>query len=525
MDEVTLLAQAIPDVPQPSAETVARARARLAALDDPVRRPRPLRRWAWTAGAGVATIAVVTAVIMLVSHLGGVPEPAPQPAAPPAFQQAPRVHQGLHRLAGARMPQSATKTTLRFRPTSERIAIVLFCQKPGSIFFSNEGGSSAGGTCGPDGAPSMLADKAHEPGWLGRDHEITFWVFPPDAPVARGRKACPPQGSCDGAYELPEPETADRLAAELGSRPGAWSVAAYDVQAARPLHDIADRVEKLPARTGAYWRRTLTNGSLIRVGAPGAVYRLKEEARFDWWQPRDPTGPLMTESRRLFTRPATAADERAWRAAGSPAEVEQACMGGTPGEDCVRLKLSSEPSACEYTLGVDAKGLLPDRRFAGLTVAEVERLPADPARLRDRLRTLYDRRTGRSFEDALPMAASLLNLPLKPGTRAALLHLLADLPTTRVRGQATDPLGRPGIRVSFWDGKGMSYPGGEEVPTEFQQILDPETGRILAEVTVLLEAREGLPKGTVLHYTAHASGDGWTDERPEEPADCAKKRR
>jgi hypothetical protein len=184
MDEVTLLAQAVPDVPPPSAETVAMARARLAARQAPVRRTRTRRprthwHWGWATGAAVATTAVVMTVFMLMSNVVGVFEPAPPPAASPAFEQAPRVYKGLDRLAGARMPQSATKVSLRFRPTSEKIAIVIFCQTPGSFFTSNERGSSAGGVCGPDGALSMLGDKAFEPGWLGRDHEITFWVFPP----------------------------------------------------------------------------------------------------------------------------------------------------------------------------------------------------------------------------------------------------------------------------------------------------------------------------------------------------------
>ncbi|MFC4536026.1 hypothetical protein [Sphaerisporangium dianthi] len=231
MDEFTLLARAVPDVPPPSAETVARARERLATRQAPARRPRTRRHWGWPVGAAVATAVVVTTVV-IVSNLVGVSGPAPSPAAPPAFEQAPRAYKGLDHLAGARMPRSATKVSLRFRPSSVKIAIVVYCQTPGSIFYSNEGGSSAGGVCGPDGALSMLADKAHEPGWLGRDHTITFWVFPPDAPVARGRGACVPEGACEGKYDLTSPKTADRLAADLGERPGAWSVAAYDAPAA-----------------------------------------------------------------------------------------------------------------------------------------------------------------------------------------------------------------------------------------------------------------------------------------------------
>ncbi|MGA4990749.1 hypothetical protein [Nonomuraea bangladeshensis] len=228
MDEITLLAQAIPDEPPPSAETVARARARLATRQGATRRARPRWGWGWTAGAALATAAVVTAVVMAVSNLTVVTGPASPPSPPPAFEEPPRAYKGLNLLAATAGPRSATKARLRFRPTSENVKLVIFCQEPGSIFFTHEGTSSAAGTCGPDGGLSMLADKAYEPGWLGRDHEVTVWVFPPDAPVVRGRGACPSKDACEGKHELSGPKAADRLAAELGERPGAWSAAAYD---------------------------------------------------------------------------------------------------------------------------------------------------------------------------------------------------------------------------------------------------------------------------------------------------------
>ncbi|MEV0627968.1 hypothetical protein [Nonomuraea wenchangensis] len=232
MDEITLLAQAIPDEPPPSAETVARARARLSARHGAARPPRPRRRrrWGWTVGAAVATAAVVMAVAVSVSNLTGATGPAPltTPSPPPAFEEPPHAYKGLNRLAATAAQRSATKKRIRFHPTRENVKLVIFCQEPGSIFFTHEGTSGATGTCGPDGGLSMLADKAYEPGWLGRDHQVTVWVFPPDAPVARGRGACPSKDACEGLHELSGPKAADRLAAELGERAGAWSVAAYD---------------------------------------------------------------------------------------------------------------------------------------------------------------------------------------------------------------------------------------------------------------------------------------------------------
>jgi len=72
-------------------------------------------------------------------------------------------------------------------------------------------------------------DKRYGPGWVGRPHTITFWVFPPDAPILGGRAAALCQELvCDGGYDVDEPRAAEHLAARLGESGGAWSVAIYD---------------------------------------------------------------------------------------------------------------------------------------------------------------------------------------------------------------------------------------------------------------------------------------------------------
>ncbi|WP_406319267.1 hypothetical protein OHA77_18495 [Streptosporangium sp. NBC_01639] len=80
--------------------------------------------------------------------------------------------------------------------------------------------------------PSKEDEKRYEPGWAARTHAVTFWVFPPDAPILKGPESRDRRAKvCDGRYVLDSPENADRLAAMLGSRPGAWSVAVYDAPA------------------------------------------------------------------------------------------------------------------------------------------------------------------------------------------------------------------------------------------------------------------------------------------------------
>ncbi|MEV2272097.1 hypothetical protein [Nonomuraea africana] len=382
MDELTLLARALPDAPPPSAEVVERARARLAAArQEPVRPRRSGRRglvWAWTLGTAAATIAVVMAVVTLVSSLAPVPAPALVPAG---------------------------------------------------------------------GNESLLR--------------------------------------------------------------------------------LADEVAKLPDDRGAYWRRPLLNNGLTRVRAGDQTFNVLSSGRIDLWQPRDPRDPVQVERWDPFVRPATPADERAWRAAGAPATVQRVCPPGTRAADCVKLRLRSKPSGCLYTRAAEPGGVLGDRRLGELTLADLETLPADAVLLRERLRAYWKARESararESFEEFLPRAAVLLELPVSPSVRAAALRLLAGLPTTKVRGSISDPLGRQGLEVTFVKSEGYfaEFGADDEVAERYTTILHPRTGTVLAShVATAAESTEGLAKGTVFHYQAWAPEAGWTDERPERPRGC-----
>ncbi|GIH79908.1 hypothetical protein [Planobispora longispora] len=239
MDEITLLGRAIPDAPPPSPQVVARARARLTAGE---RRPAghrpPGRRsgWTWALVCAAATAAVTLAVVFLA---GGptAPSPVTPPTLPPTVPSTPSVeppatYQGLRILRTETSQSTAAKITLRFRPTSVKTAIVLRCSAPGSRVLVSEthddGLSEASGVCGPDGTRSRFDDKSYEPGWTSRTHTVTFWVFPPDAPILSSRVEhnCN-RAMCDGKHRL-STETASTIAARLGERPQPWSVAVYD---------------------------------------------------------------------------------------------------------------------------------------------------------------------------------------------------------------------------------------------------------------------------------------------------------
>lgn len=382
MDELSLLASALPDAPPPSAEVVEKARLRLAAAQrEPVRPGRANRRglaWGWTLGAAATTIAVVMAVVTLVSNVTAVPAPVLAPA----------------------------------------------------------GGNDA-------------------------------------------------------------------------------------------LLRLADQVAKLPDQRGDYWRRPLLNNDLIRVRAGGETFNVLSSSRIDLWQPRDPGDPVQVEQRQQFVRPATAADERAWRAAGSPVAVQRVCTPRTPAGDCAKIRLRSKPSQCVYQRATEPGGVLGDSRLGELTLADLAALPSDAEQLREKLRTYWKARKDNTpkdtFEAFLPLAAALLELPTKPAVRAAALRLLAGLPTTKVHGSITDPLGRPGIHVTFFKSKSVTVEFGTDdvVAQLYTTILDPHTGTVLAtDVEIAAESTEGLAKGTIIHYQAWAPEAGWTSERPERPRGC-----
>ncbi|MFC6576358.1 RNA polymerase sigma factor [Planomonospora parontospora] len=89
-------------------------------------------------------------------------------------------------------------------------------------------------------------------------------------------------------------------------------------RANQELFDLAGRIEKLPAGGGAYWREAAVDDGHLFSGG----YTLTVVDRRETWQPRDPADPVLMRPWRGSARPATAADERRWRAAGSPARVK-----------------------------------------------------------------------------------------------------------------------------------------------------------------------------------------------------------
>jgi hypothetical protein len=134
-------------------------------------------------------------------------------------------------------------------------------------------------------------------------------------------------------------------------------------------------------------------------------------------------------------------------------------------------------------------GLTPPEHFGkgamtfgwGLSYAQLQQLPSDPARLR---RLVYEQAAGSSqavdpdssntlaFEEFVVIGDLLRASPIQPPVRAALYTILSRMPGVTYDGRVTDPLGRPGIEVSIAHSSG-------EPPAIL--IFDPRTAQLLSE--------------------------------------------
>ncbi|UBU12507.1 hypothetical protein [Nonomuraea gerenzanensis] len=289
------------------------------------------------------------------------------------------------------------------------------------------------------------------------------------------------------------------------------------------LFDLADRIENLPAQSGGYWRDVRIDGNHLSTGG----YRVVVVGRRETWQPRDPANLVLTQVwRQDSARPATADDERAWRAAGAPARVKGHCETSGP---CDSIPIADEPKDCRYTLRVDSTGAYPDTTVGDFTMADLAAIATDPATLMKQLHAYHEiwNRRGftQPFEKFLPTTANLLGMPLSPAQRAAIIRVLADLPTTKVVGTVTDPLGRKGISVDFGGAGGSlvySSKPRKELPLYSRQILDPGTGETLSRVSYAARTAAGVTKGEVMSYQARGLESGWTTPPASPPAGCQK---
>ncbi|GAA3617658.1 hypothetical protein GCM10022419_123920 [Nonomuraea rosea] len=257
---------------------------------------------------------------------------------------------------------------------------------------------------------------------------------------------------------------------------------------------------------GAYWhsRTVATSTHPWRFGTKAHPYSLVQQEITERWSA--PAGGAWFGYRELATLPGTAADKKAWRRDGSPSKWSESIDGKT-------VKLSAHPAEGRV-------GPVPgeSNRFwfaqQWLTYDEVQRLPADPDRLKDWLTKAGQA----SRESDLPgwlrytLPELLYDVPAPKEVRTAAYRALLTLPGVRAGGAAKDGLGRSGAAVVIDSSTGR----GKQV-TVFRERLTVDTDRMV----LLSRDRKATVDGKAF---PEMSTDetliqvGWTDSPPAVPA-------
>jgi hypothetical protein len=289
----------------------------------------------------------------------------------------------------------------------------------------------------------------------------------------------------------------------------------------------AHNAETLP--TGKYWFADQVIADSYVVQAKTGDYAVSafgsEEFR---WTAAKVGGGDGGAARDLAFRPVSAADNAAWRRAGSPTTLRVRVddhydtLRSTSGQwKAWRSKLlggSSDSSGGRFQLG--------------LTVNQLEKLPTDQEKLAKLLfqsnkifgkRVLFRAATGTKWAaiDKLNLVRAMLNGPVTPRSQAALMRVLKAQPGIREIGRVTGPLGREGVALAA-ESPAEIRGSSEKMPygSQLQLVFDLKTGKYLGDQQVL--TRPGgeyasLKPGFVIRYDV-TKGSGWTNNKPTPPA-------
>ncbi|MET9660455.1 CU044_5270 family protein [Streptomyces sp. NPDC006510] len=255
----------------------------------------------------------------------------------------------------------------------------------------------------------------------------------------------------------------------------------------------ASHVEQQPAGSGTYWYVEEHLGSLRKV--PGKNYTVAVRTEQRYWTAAA-KNKQWSQLLDLGARPATKADEAAWKADGSPTSWN--------------LTGETVTYAGKGEIQHDAPGGIADVVAMGdLPLRLLATLPTDEQALRKRLFALVDKDYNAPEEIldriVVDTAARLATtLPSTPALRAAAYRLLAVEPGVRSLGDVKDHTGRTGYAVAL--------PSPHE-SVELRLIFDKSTGMPLGTETVATRSGDGVSKGELQGYTTITSMK-WTEEAP-----------
>jgi hypothetical protein len=301
----------------------------------------------------------------------------------------------------------------------------------------------------------------------------------------------------------PKPDVAPRAGAVPGASAstngGATPVTARDI-----LLAAATRAEQAPAETGKYWHvKTLSVFGPQPVGTGPDEYLLLRRSITESWDAREPGQASWTGERTLGVRPRSEADQKAWKAAGSPTEWTLDSDGGRD------IVLSTEPGRGELRKDTEPPRYLED--IGQFSLAQVRQLPADRQALREwvtsRIKREMGYAPGSADGDQLLfgfLSRLLLDTPAPPAVRASAFRILADLPGARGLGEVRDESGRSGQGIEFTGGGGVR-----------RLIIDDDTHLLLAVKTSASPdgAKVPIKENSTLVLAAE-----WSDAAPAVPS-------
>ncbi|MFI6515179.1 CU044_5270 family protein [Spirillospora sp. NPDC050679] len=327
----------------------------------------------------------------------------------------------------------------------------------------------------------------------------------------RRRPARPPLLSLTGLTCLLAAGTAAAVAVAVLGAGDPASSGPSGPQAAPSARSIllaaAGQAERQPAATGRYWRSVVQDDLLVKAGPAAAPYKVVVRQLNGEWTPADPKAPTWSLTQDLGARPATPADEAAWKRAGSPSEHLQPVPEQARRKTGVTArKIPAAPGPRRVERG-DPAGARPFFVGRDLSLREILALPADPERLRQALVRYSGGRADseKLFEYAANM---VLHYPATPKARAAAFRMMAGLDGVRALGRDTDDRGRAGQAVSLQ----VTVPG--VAVTEWRLIVDPAAGRALAWESRTVRPLAPTGRKGERTDTATVVEAGWTDAPP-----------
>jgi hypothetical protein len=266
--------------------------------------------------------------------------------------------------------------------------------------------------------------------------------------------------------------------------------------------------------TERYWVTSATAGNFLRVGPVADPYTILDESQVQYWDARSPKDGTPSNAQQLGAAPVSAADRAAWQQDGSPTVWDYVGqsdgMADAAGYDSGMMRQLSMAGAplINLTVGYGSQQFAVGNKT--LTLAQLQALPADPAKLKKLILSggVAPGQSASAFllDGVLP---PIMEMPVTPAVRAALYEMLAAMPGIKSLGEVTDPAGQQGEAVSYT----ATYQNCGQASTLGANGF-AVTGDLFSSCTtqeiLIINPATGLPLAEELRYVGLPPGQHWT---------------